>query len=228
MPNQVTGTRPPGDKVSYEHVSGRGEAPGAGFVATGSGVSKWRGRRLLLLLLALFVLPLLIVGAMYQFDWRPQGGSHGQLISPPRPLQLDGAQTLQGGRFDATQWQGHWNLVYVALANCDAACEAQLGTLRQVHASLGKEIGRIQRVLLVPTGGTDQALARIHQQYPDLVVLVGDGAQNLARQFGATLPEDGVYLVDPLGNLMMRYPAGYDAKGIRRDLMRLLNYSWTG
>ena len=187
---------------------------------------KRHGRGTLLLLAAMFALPLLIVAAMYQLQWHPSGSSHGNLISPPRPLQLVELQTLQGKRFGAAQWKDKWNLVYISRQNCDAACATQLHDLRQVHAALGKEIGRVQRILLVTADDKDESLAGIQAQYPDLIILTGPVAEKLAGQFGAHLGD--VYLVDPLGNLMMRYPPGYEARGMYKDLMRLMTYSWVG
>lgn len=196
--------------------------------ANGGGERR-RGRRLLLLLVALFALPLLIVVAMYKFDWQPGGASHGQLISPPQPLHSPELQTLQGKQFGAEQWKGKWSLVYVARHGCDAACVAQLHDLRQIHVSLNKEIGRVQRVLLIMSDGKGPRLAEIQGQYPDLAILVtGPEAERLTAQFDAAVPAANVYLVDPLGNLMMRYPQGYQPKGMRKDLMRLLTYSWVG
>lgn len=188
---------------------------------------KRHGRGMLLLLLAMFALPLLIVVAMYQFQWRPGGASNGQLISPPLALQLVEMQTLNGNRFGAAQWKSKWSMVYVSQQGCDAACETQVHDLRQVHVSLNKEIGRVQRILLITSDGKDERLAEIQKQYPDLVILAGPDVAKLAGQFGSD-GHAGTYLVDPLGNLMMRYPPGYEAKGLRKDLMRLLTYSWVG
>lgn len=190
--------------------------------------AKHHGRGMLLLLAAMFVLPLLIVAAMYQFQWRPSGSSHGQLISPPQPLHLAELKTLQGKTFSAAQWKDKWGLVYVSAQGCDPSCERQLHDLRQVHAALGKEIGRVQRILLVTASGQDEQLARIQSQYPDLIALAGPSAAALAGQFNSDVHKSNVFLVDPLGNLMMRYPPGYDARGMYKDLMHLMKYSWVG
>lgn len=189
---------------------------------------KRHGRRTLLLLAAMFALPLLIVASMYQLQWRPAGSSHGQLISPPHPLQLVELQTLQGKKFGAEQWKEKWDLVYVSTKGCDPACEVQLHGLRQVHAALGKEIGRAQRILLVTADGKEEQLNRLQAQYPDLIILVGPRVEKLAGQFDADARQGNIYLVDPLGNLMMRYPPGYEARGMYKDLMRLMTYSWVG
>jgi hypothetical protein len=189
---------------------------------------KRHGRGLLLLLLAMFSLPLLIVGAMYQFHWHPDGGSHGQLVSPPQALSLAELKTLQGKAFGAAQWKNKWSLVYIGRSGCDADCEAQLHGLRQIHAALDKEIGRAQRILLVTSGAGDESLARIQAQYPDLIILAGSAADRLAGQFAAGAQPGSTWLVDPLGNLMMRYPPGFEPRGMYKDLMRLMAYSWVG
>jgi cytochrome oxidase Cu insertion factor (SCO1/SenC/PrrC family) len=192
------------------------------------GEKKRRGRHMLLLLVALFALPLPIVATMYQLEWRPGGASHGQLTSPPQPLQLPELQTLQGKSFGGAQWKDKWSLVYIGQHGCDADCATQLHHLRQIHASLHKEISRVQRVLLIASVDEDGSLASVQRQYPDLVILAGPGARQLAGQFGPAAQTGNVYLVDPLGSVMMRYPQGYQLKGLRKDLMRLLTYSWAG
>jgi len=134
---------------------------------------------------------------------------------------------LQGKKFGAEQWKNKWSLVYIGQQGCDTACETQLHDLRQLHVSLNKEIGRVQRVLLVVNNAKDERLTQLQQQYPDLIILTGPGVEALVGQFGAS--QTGVvYLIDPLGNLMMRYLPGYQPKGMRKDLMRLLTYSWVG
>jgi cytochrome oxidase Cu insertion factor (SCO1/SenC/PrrC family) len=191
-----------------------------------------KGRRMLLLMVGLFALPLLVVMAMYQFNWSPGGSSHGELLTPPRPLQLATLQTLQGKEFAAANWKDKWSLVYVDASGCPADCRDQVHLLRQIHVSLNKEIGRVQRVLLAPETKDMTALAALQQTYPDLVILTGGDVTALSRQFD--LPDQAadlsgrVYLVDPLGNLMMSYPKEHEPKGLLKDLTRLLKYSWVG
>lgn len=191
-----------------------------------------KGRRMLVFLVALFALPILVVLAMYQLDYRPGGSSHGELIAPPKTLQLPPVQDLHGKAFGAEQWKAKWNVVYIAASGCAAECQKQIHLLRQIHVSLNKEIDRVQRILLVPAVTGQAELAAIQQRYPDLVVLTGHEAAALAQQFALPGHPAGtagrVYLVDPLGNLMMSYPPGYDPKGLREDMTRLLKYSWVG
>lgn len=187
-----------------------------------------KGRRMLLLLLVLFALPVAIVLFMYGSGWRPAGASHGELLRPPLALTLPQLRDVQGRDFGPEQWRDRWHLVYAG-RTCDAACLAQVHVLRQVHVALNKEMDRMQRVLLLREAPSAGTLVNLRQRDPALVILSGAEAQPLAAQFTpASGPDGGVYLVDPLGNLMMRYPAGYEPKGLLHDLQRLLRYSWVG
>lgn len=187
---------------------------------------------MLLLMLGLFSLPILIVVGMYYVEWRPDGQSHGTLISPPVALHLETLPTFSGANLESAQWRQRWNLVHIARGGCDTRCEEEVHTLRQVHVSLNKEIDRLQRILVVPGPAANDTLARLQQRYPDQIIIVGKDADALAAQIeSATESGDQtgtVSLVDPLGNVMMHYPEPYDPKGLRQDLTRLLKYSWVG
>jgi hypothetical protein len=175
------------------------------------------GRRMLVFLVVLFALPILAVLGMYQLDYRPGGSSHGELISPPKALQLSTLQDVRDKPFGAEQWTKKWNVVYVSDSGCEAECRKQVHLLRQI---------------IVPSAADPAELAALQTQYPDLIILAGDQAAPLAQQFDLPDQPAGtsgrVYFVDPLGNLIMSYPAGYDPKGLREDMTRLLKYSWVG
>lgn len=192
--------------------------------------SKPRGRWMLLLLFAFFALPLLLVVVMHKYDWHPQGNSRGELIAPPRLLKTP-PQLLdaQGVAVKPELWHDKWSMVYIA-NDCQQACNERLHIMRQLHASLAKDIGRVQRVLLTPSSN----LESIRQQYPDLVILNQPAAELAILRQQFDLPgvpsgsEDRVYLVDPLGNLMMSYPSSIAVADVRKDLIRLLAYAWAG
>lgn len=188
-----------------------------------------KGRFTLMMLVLVFALPVAGVALLHMLDWRPGGSSYGELLQPPRALAFPALTTAAGTPFAAPEWQRKWHMVYVSTGPCTSQCRSELHGMRQLHASLAKQIDRIERVWIVAGTPPAQDLNTIRHEYPDLVVL--PGADALARQFGLGSPADNagyVYLVDPLGNLMMRYPRGADPYGMRKDLMRVLTYSWTG
>lgn len=124
--------------------------------------------------------------------------------------------------------RGKWFLVMADGAACDARCEHKIWQLRQLRTMQGKEMERVERVWLVDDRG--EPAVRLHEPFagtwvvrqPDPALLA---ALPLAK--GAEL-RDHIWLVDPLGNLMMRYPPDADASRIRRDMTRLLKYSRIG
>ncbi len=177
----------------------------------------------------LFLLPLLLSFWLYYgVHWRPLGTTnHGDLIEPLRPLP-DVTLRDADGIAHSHVFLGKWTLVYVGDGACDANCRTTLVFVRQTRLSLNNEMTRVQRVLLATAGCCDQAyLAHAH---PGLLAF--DASQAAAQPLLAQFPPDGraeaLYIVDPLGNLMMRYDARLPPKGLLEDLKRLLQLSHIG
>lgn len=189
------------------------------------------GRLKMLLVWAVCAAPVVASYFTY-YVIKPQGRvNYGTLIMPPKPLPSDVNLPLldqQGHAVKAASLKGQWLLVTVAGGACDQRCEQHLYLQRQLRETLGKDKDRLDRVWLV----TDQAPVRAGLQ---------DGLKNawvlrtsptdLARWL---TPEEGqaldahLYLVDPRGDWMMRFPADADPSRIKKDLARLMkaNESW--
>lgn len=134
--------------------------------------------------------------------------NYGELL-PPRPL----AGPLAPLR-------GKWVLVTLDPAACGAHCERKLYIVRQVRRAQGKNADRVERLWLLSDGGTPR---------PQLVAaLQGSRIAAADAALAASFPGESIYLVDPLGNLVMRFPAEPDAKRMIQDLERLLKYSSFG
>lgn len=189
-----------------------------------------KGRLQLVLLILMFALPVAAVVGLHWADWRPTGKSYGELVQPPKQLSFPTLSQAGHQPFEPQAWQGKWHMVYVSSKVCNQACLEQLHTMRQLHASLAKEIDRMQRVWVIAGQPSQDEMAALQKAYPDLIILPQAAA--LAEQFdlpGKLAAESGrLYLVDPLGHLMMSYPPNTDPYSIRKDLMRLLTYSWAG
>ena len=195
------------------------------------------GRMKMLLVLIACAAPVLASYFTY-YVLRPQGRSNfGVLVQPQRPLPPLVAQTLDAQAVDLPSLRGQWLLLSVAHAACDAQCQSTLFLQRQLRAGLGKDKDRVDWVWLIDDGGAVPAdmLPRLEgatvlRAEPDaLRQWLGDGAQSGLE--GVT------FLVDPQGNLMMRFPApdthadvtmqdtlAY-AKKVKRDVERLLRAS---
>jgi cytochrome oxidase Cu insertion factor (SCO1/SenC/PrrC family) len=192
-----------------------------------------RNLRTLALLAALFLVPVgLAFFTYYGTAWRPAGHiNHGRLVTPARPLPAIALPRvrLEGGALvPALAWQGVWSLVYVGDGGCDAACHEALYVMRQTRLSLNNDMTRVQRVFLVTAGCcAREFLARAH---PGLVVVdaATPAAQPLVREFSAADRARTVFIVDPLGNLVMSYDARSDPHGLLEDLKKLLRLSHIG
>lgn len=184
------------------------------------------GRRTLLLILALFVLPVLIAVGLYVFGWKPgQTMNHGELIQPPivLPTQL---REVDGKPLAVDALRGKWLLLVAGTGPCDAPCVGLLQQMRNVHIALNKERDRIRRAWVNPAAGSDPALAEFRSRLPDLQVAEPAGP-GWERTLGDA-PGHRLYVVDPMGNVILRYPGTTDPRGVRKDLERLLKYSWIG
>lgn len=187
-----------------------------------------RNRRKLVLLFVLFLIP--PVGAWLAWQYLGTHGvgattNTGTLIQPARPLEATGVLADAGVR-------GRWTYVMFAPGDCDARCMEQLYITRQVRLAMNKDIPRVER-LLVLSGEPGAVLAEhLQKEHEDLRWLVpADGAGAFRDAFsGDGFAPDGsrFFLVDPLGNLMMFYADTGAAKGIIRDLQKLLKISQVG
>lgn len=160
---------------------------------------------------------------------RPEGRSvYGELIDPQRKLPAITATDRNGAPVPLASLKGQWLLVAVADAACDALCEQQLYLQRQLREILGREKDRVDRVWLVSDAAP--VPARLDNALHGATVLrlpADQIAAWLAPAPGHALAEH-FYVVDPMGNWMMRFPARMDTKGAsraKRDLDRLLRAS---
>lgn len=192
-----------------------------------------RARLGLIGLAALFFVPLALSFYLYYgTDWRPSGGAqHGELVEPLRPLP---AVRLAGGPNGMTGpefLRGDWHIVYIGGGDCDARCRDSLVKSRQVRLALDKDVGRVSRLFL--HSGELAARDYLAAQHPDLTVasLGGEGGAALLAAFPqdpAPLTAGRLYIVDPLGNLLMSYASDAPPKALLEDLERLLRLSHIG
>jgi hypothetical protein len=207
----------------------RSTPPGpSGAVATPS------GRGALLGLAALFFVPLLGAFWLYYIGgWRPAGSTnHGELIAPARPLAAAPLLQADGAPAQAGLLRGKWTLLYIDDGACATSeCREALWTLRQTRLLLAEDMDRVQRVFVAETGCCDREfLAREHA---GLIVLTTsapapDAARTWIDGFPRSPGQPHVFIIDPLGNLMMRFDLRQNPKGLKSDLEKLLKLSHIG
>jgi hypothetical protein len=185
-----------------------------------------KSQRMLLVVAAVCIAPFVASWALY-FLWQPSGRiNYGELIEgaalPAGNLVLTGG----GKPFDFAQVRGRWTFVTVDSGACDDYCQKKLWKMRQVRLTQGKYLERIERVWLVNDG----------QSISETVIKEYDGTWIANAQDHAVLKafphrdaqRDHIYLVDPLGNVVLRYPKDADPSRMKKDLQRLLRVSRIG
>lgn len=183
------------------------------------------GRRSLWLIVALCVAP--VVASYVAFYVLPPARhtNYGELMNvsalPNSPLRL-----VDGTPFELSSLRGKWILLMADPARCAEACERKLFTLRQLRLTQGKEMARIERAWLISDEG---------EIAPKLVDAVGGtwllraGGSELIKHLPAERPvTDYIYVIDPLGNLVLRYASDAEPSRIIKDLTRLLKTSRIG
>ncbi|WP_140413412.1 MULTISPECIES: SCO family protein [unclassified Pandoraea] len=193
-------------------------------------VQRRKARRMLVLLFAVCAAPAVAAYLMY-FVFKPQGGtsSYGKLIEPQRPLPaLVVRDDETNETLPLTSLKGKWLLISADTAACDENCVSKLFYMRQIRVLQGNERTRVETIWLVTD---DNAVSdKLDTAYEDTRRLRADPvalANWLPTQEGTGL-RDHIYLVDPLGNLMMAFPKNPDPGRIKSDLTRLLKWSGTG
>ena len=179
------------------------------------------GRRTLLLIAAVMLAPVIASYAAYYLFPREPTANYGTLM-PTAPIAGIEGTRPDGSKFRLEDLRGRWVLVAHGSGDCDAVCERKLYATRQARTMQGKEQDRIVRAWLV-MGDREPPFALL-AQHPGLVVVRVPEAVPARFPGGAS----SVYLIDPLGNLVLRYPDDPDIKGIANDLARLLKASRIG
>ena len=195
-------------------------------------------RQAFVLLVLIFLAPTFVAWVMHHSSeegWRPGGMTNkGLLVHPARPLDLPAEMTI-GDASVNDYLQGLWTLVYIGDADCDAVCNENLYKMRQIRIAQNENMNRVQRLYLVTGEVIPEPLASLlEKEYPELDVLPVSAAQ--AARFAPYFLIDGtpmqgaerVYVIDPLGNLMMYYPLNAEPGGMLKDLKKLLKYSKIG
>ena len=168
---------------------------------------------------------------------RPEGHTnYGTLVTPQRPMPTGAAlqvKTLEGEPFDLASLHGQWLLVSADVAACPESCVRKLFVLRNSHASQGKNVERLSRVWFVLDDG--KVPEQVLEAYKGTHILRADPAQLAAFLAPDATPAERdaalkqpMWFIDPLGNLMMQYPADAEPTSVRDDLSKLIRNSRIG
>jgi hypothetical protein len=193
-----------------------------------------RQRRLLMGLALVFFGPIGLAFYLYygHSALQPAGRvNHGDFVDPPRPVPELALPLLESGTTPPGFLRGKWTLLTVGAGKCADQCLQKLYETRQVRLALDRDRDRVQRVFIAGPDCCDRQFLRL--EHPDLVAVQADASAALLAvlpRFG-DVPADAagrIYVIDPLGNLMMSYASQANPKGLLEDMKRLLKLSHIG
>lgn len=190
------------------------------------------GRGKLFLVLAVCAAPLIVSYFTYYVIKPSSRTNYGTLLDPRNyPMPALASTALDGTQLTLQAYRGKWLMVQVNDADCQAPCQKMLNDMRQLRLAQGKEMERIERVWLITD---DKPLeTRLLREYDGVRHLRVSSQDLQALQSWlpleqGTVVSDHIYLIDPSGNLMMRYPKDADPNKIKKDLIKLLKASAVG
>ena len=198
-------------------------------LSTAGARKRTQGRWKLFAVLMVCAAPLILSYLTY-YVIKPTGRTnYGTLIDPRQhPIPAMPSTTLDGRPEKLEQYAGKWIMLKVGGGECLEACQKQLFAMRQWRTMQGKNRDRVERVWLVTD---DQPLDTMTiRQYDGMRLLrapQGAVATWLPTDSG-TAASDHIYLIDPLGNLMMRFPVDPDPRKVYKDIAKLLKASAIG
>ena len=178
-------------------------------------------RAKLLLIAAIFFLPIAASVIAYNFAHLEPTANYGELLQPPPPVDPQPFLRAPGGTFRFAELSGRWVLIAADDAGCPGSCLEKLHTVRQVWLALGREASRVQRVFVAAGTGP------VHLP-GDLAGVIAVAPAPGTSPSAALRDPAHIYLVDPNGNVMMRWPARPDMRRMLSDLQRLLKASQIG
>jgi hypothetical protein len=189
-------------------------------------------KKQLLLIVLVCTAPIILANAMFYF-WESKGGyQHGELLTPVIPLENVSAQKIPNKELvDLKALQGKWRLIAIADMNsCNQACELELIEMRQIKLSMGEDLQRLKNTLLLIEPMTAENQQKYLKAFPlfDILENADEIISQVQAAFSLENARDGVFLIDPLGNIVMRYPLGSGPKGKSKDLHRLFKYNQLG
>jgi hypothetical protein len=201
--------------------------------------TKTSSRLVLIVISALFISPLVLAWLMYTGTIGFKPGSvqnYGELVQPPVPVDWQNiVSSLPTGNGlnnpdNAASFSGFWIVLHVMPADCLSPCQEAIYGLRQVHRASGRDQHRIRIALLLAGAGPFESTAKLRDIYPKFQLLEGSGGdippvfEAIADKFSSASTGSS-FLIDPMGNIMMFYAAGFDPNDLKKDLKRLLKWS---
>lgn len=183
---------------------------------------KKKNRLNFILLLLLMCSPVIISTALYVSEYRPGSINYGELLEVKK-LSGSGVNQLNNHIFRARDTHGKWALVTIDSGDCDKACQLKLYLMRQVRLIQNTEKHRVERIWFIDDNASvgDDLL----EEYEGTLFINAEGSELLDQIGHDDVRRKHIYLIDPMGNLMMRFPEEVEPRKMSEDIKRLLHVS---
>ena len=179
-------------------------------------------KRKLLAMMALLLAPVVISFALHYYDYRPGTNNYGELIDM-EGFEGNGINQVDSTIFRASDIHGKWTMLTVDSGSCNEYCEQKLYKMRQVRLVQNKEMHRVERLWLIDDNVPIDS--RYVEEYEGTLFVNAQDSDLLKRLKPVETQRLYMYLVDPIGNVMMRFPEDADPSEMVEDLKRLLHVS---
>jgi len=191
--------------------------------------NKHKGRWKLLAVLLVCASPIIFSYLTY-YVIKPQGRTNYGAFIDPRdyPIPVLGTMTLDGKPIALDAYQGKWIMLQIDGGECPAVCEKKLHDIRQLRLAQGKEMERIERVWLITDDKPLDTILMREFDGTNMLRAKADAVRAWLPVEEGTTMSDHIYMIDPLGNLMMRFPKDADPNKIKKDVTKLLKASSIG
>lgn len=179
-------------------------------------------RRKLLILLAIMCLPVIVSYLLYFYEYRPDSMNYGELTEIQK-LSGSGVNQQDNTIFRIKNVRGKWVMLSIDSGQCNEACQSKLYHMRQVRLVQNTEKDRIERLWLIDDNVP--VASDLLEKYEGTLFINARDSELLDQISTRDSHRNHIYLIDPLGNLMMRFPEELDPSRMGKDIKRLLHVS---
>lgn len=186
-------------------------------------IIKKSNRRNFILILVLLFSPVVISYTLFFMGYRPGSVNYGDLVEIEKLTGLAGVTQDTNKILRMRDLHGKWIMLTVDSGNCDEACQLKLYYMRQVRTMQNKEMNRIERLWLIDDNV--KANPELFKNYEGTFFVNAQDSELLEQIPTRESRRKHIYLIDPMGNLMMRFPENLEPRKMSDDIKRLLQVS---
>ena len=176
-----------------------------------------------------FVAPAVVAYLMYFFGDIRSFTNHGEILNPVVDISALKLRDEENQLIPRDTLTYKWRMISFVGADCDESCNKRIHDMRQIHKSLAKDQHRVIRMIVHLDAPSTELNALIAREYPNALNMYGD-EKDISSALGdsARIHQNETYIMDPIGNVMMRFTQDQPNQLLLKDLKKLLKVSQIG